>query len=171
MGFMKLRWMEVYFLYISKCLGTNSFKYCNTFLGNAAKIHTRKISVIQKRLLKIILRVERHTNSHEVFVLFRTLSLDDLYFQNSLKFICRFVHKLLTPIFWDMYPYHDEFLSRQTKNTTVFYVPFAHLCSTKNSQLTNGQKLWNCQPTEIWNAENLSTFKLRLKYYLRSEYL
>ena len=143
--------------------------YCNIIWGNACKTHLTRIHVLQKRALKIMLRVQPRTSSDLVYSESKALTVSEIFNVQCLIFMYKYVKNMLPEIYQDFFVYKSIISQRSTRNTDMFYLPNSRLSSSSSTLFHRGARLWNDLPDNIRGAATLATFKIRVKAHYRNK--
>ena len=131
------------------------------------------ISIVQKKILKIITFSEETAPSAPIFDSLKILKLNDIIIFQIVSFVFECMHNL-APSYFSGYFTSIESVhgigTRQSKRGDLF----ALRCNTVQYGLRSihysGVRLWNSLPIEIRNCDSLSSFKKKLKKYFLANY-
>lgn len=116
--------------------------YCSTIWGQMSKQLRSKIAVVQKRVLKTILHVERWTSSKWVNTNTKTLPRSIHDFQ-ILVLMYKHLNNLLPDALHNLFILCENFVTRLMWNTDTYHVPYMWLSASMNIVLCRRPKLQN----------------------------
>ena len=130
------------------------FIYCNVIWSSTHGIYLRDISLLQKRLIRIITGSAYLEHTDPLFSLTNMLKFED---------VCRcqlalYAYKQYNNNRFN-YPAH-EYVTRN-RNTAVPL--FQRLSLTQRSLSYSAPRLWNTIPPDVQNAQSVASFKFKLK--------
>ena len=143
--------------------------YGSAIWGSAAGVHIERLSKLQKRAARIILRAEFDTPSEHMFKELGWFSVPKRIKYNKAVFTYRalnnftpeYISNLLKPVS----TVHS--LNLRSANDGSLYVPRSHTSIFEGSFSCSAPRLWNALPQNIRNAGSLNVFKKNLKTYLQ----
>ena len=168
---------------LSKYIDQNGLKlYYNSYIlpnldygsilwGHSKRSHVDRITKLQKRAARIILKADSMMPSQTMFS-----KLNWLPFSKRVEYnICVMVFKALNNLTPDYVSqlivkqsdYHNRTL-RSTSND-LLHIPRSHSSYLDHSFSVKGPTLWNSLPSNIRQLSSLNTFKTSLKSYLLSQ--
>ena len=151
--------MLIYDALIASHLG-----YCNISWASAYKTILEPLYIIQKRALKIALRLPRITNSNDVFKQAVRLSVYDLCEYQSSVFIYSVLNHIAPPVFDDFFILTENVHSHATRSQGGLHAVLAHKNVRKVSLKTRSVQLWASITTNLKSVTSLNVFKNKLKY-------
>ena len=140
--------------------------YCNVAWGNAFKIHTDKLKVLQKKTVRLITNSTFRHPSKPLFLKLKLLPLEDLVAFNCLIFKFK-LH--FCPHFCqlkDLFPLNSQIHNYNTRQQNLIHRPYARTNVSLNSFITTCIKEWNRLPADIRNCTSLYQSKVQCKKYL-----
>ena len=138
--------------------------------GNSLKTQTKKLFLVQKRVVRIINNSSFLAHTNNLFYQSKLLKVDDIY---HLQLGC-IMYKLnagglpqaLATIFTKNHQVHTYF----TRQASAFHLPSVRTKLALNSLIYIGPKYWNSLDSNITKAVSLSIFKCKLKHFLLDKY-
>ena len=155
-------------LYMS--LVQSQMDYCCEIWGNRFNTHTERITKLQKRAARLILKCNMFTSSKEMFLQLKWLP----FYQRVQYFRCIFVFKcinnLSSEFFKDIFKPVSEMHDRHTRSSSNnnLAIPKCHTEYYKHALCYSGSVLWNELPVEIRQRRSVHSFKIMLKQYLHT---
>ena len=154
------------FLYNSKFISVatslETFS-CNVFGASVTNIE--RISKLQKRAARIILRANYDTPSVDMFSQLGWLSIPDRLKYNKAVLTYRAINNLspeyITQLLKPVSEVHT--LNLRSSENGSLYVPKARTALFDGSFSCSAQRLWNALPQTVKTSGSLSTFKQSLK--------
>lgn len=139
--------------------------YCIHIWGAAYGTYTKSLVCLQKKIVRIISGKPPRSASDPLFSELKILKLEEIFKYNIALFMYKFYHGLLPPLF-DMFKFTSEIHGRDTRQSSLLYLP---LCRTNRRKMTivyTGTKIWNdiFLNMDIYCA--IGTFKKRLKSFI-----
>lgn len=95
--------------------------------GSEARTHSHRISILQKRALKLTLRVDPRTSSNLVYAETKAFKIRDLYEIQNLIFMYKHQHGLLPQNFHDLFILRNNVTTRDTCSMDRYYNPHTRL--------------------------------------------
>ena len=144
--------------------------YGSVTWGSASTIHIERLSKLQKRAARIILRAEFDTPSEYMFNKLCWLSVTDRLKYNKAVLTYRavnnltpeYISKLLKPVS------HVHNLNLRSSVNGTLFVPKTHTTLRDGSFSCSAPRLWNALPQTIRETNSLNAFKRSLKTHLQT---
>ena len=134
--------------------------YCSVIWSSAFSTNLNCLRIIQKKLVRFIMKRRRNEHTNPLFKQLQILKLDDLFNLNTLKFVYKSVNNLIhSPITYVA----REIGAYNLRNPPAMIVP---ACRSTQSTLfvhARGATLWNELAVEIRNSQSLQSFNRKLK--------
>ena len=131
--------------------------YCGVVWGFAGTSHTKRLTILQKRIIRIITKQDPWAHTEALFSRTKILRVED-------------IHKYLTAIYIYKNPskYSNNLTAHQYSTRHVFLrAEFRRPNSIQRSMNHVGPRIWNSLPAELRSIQSLAIFKKTLKkYYL-----
>ena len=127
--------------------------YCIHVWGTACAVHLSKLTVLQKRAIRIIAGVSYRTHTDPFFEKFKLVKFNDVLTLSTALFMYKFHHNLLPNVFENFFRLNSEFHSYQTRHNEMLSTP---LCKSERMRRTirhRGVQVWN-QITSSQNSQN-----------------
>ena len=142
--------------------------YCNTTWSSANISHFQSLFSTQKRLLRLIMKRGRMTESNVLFSQLKFLKLNHIFEMNVLIFVFKSINNLIeSPIQFNVRLAGPYNLRRREQ----LQVPNHTSKQAERFIDIKGAKLWNNTPENICNSRTIATFKRNLKKYYLESYL
>ena len=134
--------------------------YCSLVWGGTYPTHLKPLTILQKKIVRIICNVSYF---HPTNDLFHENSL--LKFEDILKYsLGIYMYKNSSqPVFIRTHSYNTRY--RNSLNSA-----FERLSLTQYSVYFRGPSFWNSLPPDVKEARSLDIFKRKLRNYLLSQY-
>ena len=133
--------------------------YCNTVWGGTSLTHTKRLLLLQKRIVRNITKSEFLDHTDPLFRKTGILKISD-------------IHRYLLSIY--VFKNKDHFLSHEnihnyaTRNKSKLCPLFQRLDLSQRCVEFSGSLIWNSLPSNIVNLKSLSSFKKEIKSYFVS---
>ena len=139
--------------------------YGSVTLGSASVTNIERISKLQKRAARIILRANYDTPSVDMFSQLGWLSIPDRLKYNKAVLTYRAINNLspeyITQLLKPVSEVHT--LNLRSSENGSLYVPKARTALFDGSFSCSAPRLWNALPQTVKTSGSLSTFKQSLK--------
>ena len=145
--------------------------YCNMIWISASQYRLCKLTVLQKRIVRLIGKAERLEHSSPLFKQHNILKIMDIGVFQKLVFMYKFSRNLLPENFGNYFSEIATVHSHFTRGSAGLIVPFAKTNTKKCSIKVSGPTLWNKLPENIKTSRTLSIFKHRLKGLILDDYV
>jgi Reverse transcriptase (RNA-dependent DNA polymerase) len=144
--------------------------YCNIIWGTASATLLNKLTVLQKRALRIMSNSYYRAHSNPLFVKFGLLKLEDIHILQTALFLFKFKYKVLPVSCMSYISIASDVHVHYTRKVSYFKPVFGRTKVRQNSISVRGPKLWDSLSPDIQNACNIGVFKRLLSTYLLSLY-
>ena len=138
-------------------------QYCNVAWGSASNETLKPLTIVQKRIIRIISAVSYYQHTQPLFKDLIILKLADVHKLESLKFVFNQLncsHPIIR-----FYRASDKH-NRQTRNMNDLRPERPMSNYSKRFIAYNGCVLWNNLPASLKKLNNAITFKINVKKYL-----
>ena len=98
--------------------------------GSTYQSNLNRISVLQKKMIRIISKVPFDAHTGVLFKEQEILKFSDIYLYQIGKFTYLFKRSLLPNYFRDMFTLASQIHSYNTRNSNLFYIPYVSYCRT-----------------------------------------
>ena len=145
-------------------------QYCNIVWASTYSINLRRIVVLQKRIIRILNTSKFDAHTDPICRDLHLLKFHDICKLQMEQFVFSCKNKLVPKYFNHMFVFSSQPPNYNTRNRKSLRIPF---CRTKLRQFSTqyqGSKFYNSLPDEIINTASFSSFTVKLKRYLCSEY-
>ena len=143
--------------------------YCVSVWGSTYQSNLNRIIILQKKIIRTISKVSFDAHTGVLFKEREILKFLDIYLYQIGKFMYLFKKGLLPNYFRDMFTLASQIHSYNTRNSSLFYIPYCRTNFRKFSIQFQGPTLFNSLSREIQNTESISLFGKRLKKFLLSQ--
>ena len=137
--------------------------YCNSVWGHTFKSHLSRLSILQKKSIRLISSSPYNCPSMPLFKKMNILPLADLISMDSLIFMYKYKSGILPKIFENMFTLNSTVYSYNTRQSKLFYQPKVSSSMALNSFRVQYIKLWNSLDQSTQQSSTLSKFNLSLK--------
>ena len=141
--------------------------YCDIVSGSTAKIHLNKITVVQKRILRIMCNAKFRDHTAVLYKNTSILEVSQLYIFNVCLFMYKYSHNLLPKIFDTMFQITHDLHEYSTRNSCLLVLPLCRTEMRKQFVVYNGayyyNKLINLSCINLYAIHSLSMFKRNVK--------
>ena len=138
--------------------------YGSVTWGSASATNIERISKLQKRAARIILRADYDTPSVDMFSQLGWLSIPDRLKYNKAVLTYRAINNLFPEYIILLKPVSEvHTLNLRSSENGSLYVPKARTALFHGSFSCSAPKLWNALPQTVKTSRSLSTFKQSLK--------
>ena len=132
--------------------------YCNIVWGGAAMFHINKLSLLQKKAVRVICKSDYLAHTEELFKKTEILPVNLLY-----RYFVS-IHSFKNRNNYRTAPHHHN-----TRHAHNFVPSFERLSVTQRSLSYLGPKTLNELPPQILNCPTLTSFKTRMKKHLLAD--
>ena len=134
--------------------------------GSAATVTLHPVIVLQKKAIRIICNVPPRTNTDQLFIENKILTLMKNYQLKVLNFMFKYNNHMLPAIFNDLYIRNSNIHGYQTRQTADLHVPQPHSLTISRCIRYRGVYLWNNLPLAARSTPSFSKFKKFVKCHL-----
>ena len=170
---LKLRYFVHYdiLLLLFHSLIQSHLKYCNMIWGNTFKTHLMKLSILQKKAMRIITKSKFDTPSLPLFVKMNILPLIEQINMDTLLFMYKLKNIAPTFYFENIFKPNFVYHSYQTRTSRNIHIPLVRTSCALNSTRMQAIKEWNLLSENIKSSSTLTRFKCLCKKYLFNRYV
>ena len=144
--------------------------YCNLVWGSTYKNNMKRLTILQKRAIRIVSTSRCGAYTDPIFKAFKFLKITSIYLLQLSKFMYSFSTGNLPPKFDSFFSVNNGIHSYNTRHASFFRLP---LCRTNIRQFSisfQGPKFFNSLSHEIKNTPTLLSFKHKLEEFLINSY-
>ena len=144
--------------------------YCNLVWGSTYKSNLKRLTILQKRAIRIVSRSRCDAHTDPIFKEFKFLRITSIYLLQLGKFMYSFSTGNLPPKFDSFFSVNNSIYSYNTRHASFFRLP---LCRTNIKQFSisfQGPKFFNSLSHEIKNTPTLLSFKHKLEQFFINSY-
>ena len=152
------------------CMVLPYLYYCNLVWGSTYKSNLKRLTILQKRAIRIVSRSGCDAPTDLIFKEFKFLKITSIYLLQLGKFMYSFSTGNLPPKFDSFFSVNNSIHSYNTRHASFFRLP---LCRTNIRQFSisfQGPKVFNTLSYEIKNTPTLLSFKHKPKEFLINGY-
>ena len=139
------------------------FIYCNHVWGNTYPTNLKKITVLQKKLIRIVTCSPYRAHSKPLLVANNVLSVSEINVYMVGILMYNYCNDNMPDIFNGFFQRNSERHNRNTRQSNDFHVRFARFDVRKFSLKIHGATIWNDIPLYIKNASSVNVFKQMLR--------
>ena len=136
--------------------------------GNSLPTYTDKLFILQKRAVRILLRVSPYTHALPLFHHYKILTLKDHYNYQLGIFLYRHSNGQLPPDFNSFFHTNSRHHNYPTRGRDNLLHPYTRTMFAHQHVRSNGVSFWNSLDLRIRNAPNINLFKKYLKKFILS---
>ena len=145
-------------------------EYCSVIWGNSTNLNIKKMTKLQRRACKLILRSEyRHLD--EACDHLKILSFNESVFLNKAKMMYKIANSIAPSYLINLFQIRnssdDTISNLRSVTNRNFLIPKPKLNLFKNSLSYSGAIIWNSIPLEIKNSNSLNMFVNKCKAWLK----
>ena len=138
--------------------------YCIHVWGSTHAIHLSKLTVLQKRAIRIIAGVTSRSHTEPLFQEYKLIKFDDIFTLSTSLFMYKFHHRLLPNTFEKFFRTNLEFHSYETRQREMLNTPFCRTDITQRTIRYWGVNIWNkILALNINVSLGVATFKYHIK--------
>ena len=144
--------------------------YCNLVWGSTYKRNLKRLTILQKRAIRMVSRSGCDAHTDPIFKELKYLKLNGIHLLQLGQFMYSFITGNLPTKFDSFFSVNKCIHSYNTRYASFFRLP---LCRTNISQFSisfQGPKFFNTLSSEIKNSPTLMSFKYKLKDFLINNY-
>ena len=135
---------------------------------------THKLSILQKRVIRIVNKVKYREHTNPLFLKLKALKFKEIIEQNIAILLFKAYKKVLPINVQKMFVINNELHSYNTRQHLNFHHQFASTSAKQHTIKIKGPKIWNDLPEvlkHVNNFKSILSFKVKLKKYLLSKYV
>ena len=142
------------------------FIYCNHVWGQNYPSCLERISLIQKKLVRIITCSPFRAHTEPLYFANKILNVSDIndYIIGIFMYECLYGN--IPDIFRNYFQRNADVHDHNLRNANDLYVPYGRLDIRKFSIKIAGANLWNSLPPLIKNSQSIHIFKKNMRHYL-----
>lgn len=140
--------------------------YCNIIWASTYKSNLQRLTILQKRVIRYVANVPYNSHTHQLFLEFKLLKIEQIRTVQIGEFMFRYEHNLLPVAYRQMFFRASDFHSYSTRSSNLYRQPFAHTNTRLFSIRYTGANIWNSIPSAISQLHGLHIFKKRLRCYI-----
>ena len=153
-------------IYLSICLPY--LQYCNTLWSSCSTSKLQFINTAQKRIIRLILRKNRHHSSSPLFKKLKILKLKELNELNAVLLVYKSLNGLISsPVSF----INQNFGPYNLRRREALIVPFSRSSQALRFVAIRGPNLWNQLPLDIRSCLTVNSFKRKLKEHYFNQYV
>ena len=145
--------------------------YGITAWGNAHATHIQRLTLLQKRAIRIVAHAPFLAHTQPLFASLKILRLNEMYMYQSAIFMYLCQHLLLPSSLLELYSLNNHFHNYNTRSANNYHLPKSHTSFFQRSIIYNGPQLWNSLPSAIRDSKSVNVFKNRYKTFLLNSYV
>ena len=142
------------------------FNYCNHVWGNNYQSCLERISLIQKKLVRIISCSSFRANTEPLYFANKILNVSDINDYIIRIFMYECLHGNVPDIFRNYFQRNADVHDHYLRNANDSYTPYGRLDIRQFSIKFAGANLWNSLPSFIKNSQSINIFKKNMRNYL-----
>ena len=145
-------------------------QYCNLVWANTYQTTISRLSILQKRIIRIVNKSDFLAHTNPIFKELYLLKLEDIRILqiSQLMFTVRNNSSLIT--LKDMFTLNNQIHSYNTRSSKSFHLPRTRTKLRQFSIKYQGPKTFNSLNSDIKESVNYSSFTKKLKSHLISKY-
>ena len=117
--------------------------YCIHVWGNTHAVHLSKLTVLQKRAIRIIAGVPARSHTDPLFLQLKLLKFEHTFKLNIALFMYRYHHGLLPEVFNLLFIRNSQYHSYETRQNSMISMPHCRTDRTKRTIRYQGVHVWN----------------------------
>ena len=138
--------------------------YCIHVWGSTHAVHLSKLTVLQKRAIRIIAGVPPRSHTDPLFAQYKLLKFDHVLKLNIALFMYRYHHGLLPKIFNLLFIRNSQYHSYETRQAAMISMPYCRTDRAKRTMRYQGVHVWNrILSLNIDVSLGIETFKYHVK--------
>ena len=138
--------------------------------GNTHQNLLDRVSLLQKKALRVICYPSIPSHSNLLFSSNKLLKIKDLFLYNLGQFMYMYSNDSLPSIFASMFQRNQSFHEYPTRRSNEFHLPLLRTMFAKNTLIYTGPTYWNSLNNYIKDSPSIYSFKRRLKFSLLQFY-
>jgi len=140
--------------------------YCNIAWASNYSSRLNRLSILQRRVVRIIAGRSLITNTASRFSMLRILNIPQINKLQICEFMYRFANKSLPPIFSRYFSKISDTHSHYTRSLDNFDGTYARTNTRYFTLRCAGPSVWNNLPKSLRTLPNLALFKKEVRAYL-----
>jgi hypothetical protein len=141
--------------------------YCSNIYSCTSLANINRISILQKKSIRIITRSGPYAHTEDLFLTNRVLTFENIISMNKLLFMHSIAYNYAPPSFDNTWQKNDiRGTGYNLRNDDFFILPLARIELFRKSPLYALPLAWNTLPEHIRYQHNRCTFKIALTDYL-----
>lgn len=140
--------------------------YCSEIWANTYQSNLIKLTVLQKRVIRIINKVSRRYHTSSLFNKMYILKFNDLVKFKSLQILYKAYHNSLPMNLQKYFEVNSTTQIYVTRSKDKFKIKYVRTSLRSKMLSVSGPKLWNTLPKSISSAHSMPLFKALLKRHL-----
>lgn len=146
-------------------------QYCITVWGSTYASNTKRLVVLQKRVVRIVDKQGFGVHTTPIFCKYKLLKFEDIYFFELGKLIFKYQHECLPRCFENSFLEVNKIHNYATRKADTLYVPYCRTNIRLFSVNYQGPKFYNTLPSDICNSSCIYKFQDKLKRFFFSFYI
>ena len=142
------------------------FIYCNHVWGQNYPSCLERISLIQKKLVRIITCSPFRAHTEPLYFANKILNVSDINDYTNGIFMYECLYGNIPDIFRNYFQRNADVHDHNLRNANDLYVPYGRLDIRKFSIKIAGASLWNSLPSLVKNSQSIHIFKKNMRHYL-----
>lgn len=155
---------------IYKTIIAPHFEYCPSFLFLCNQTELKKLQKLQNRAMKLILRVNKRTETKLMLNTLNWMSVKQRIYYQSIIVIFKIKNGLLPEYLRANVSFVRDHHNFNLRNKNDFRQQRVNKTSTWNSIFRKGLNIYNEMDNAIKSEVNLKTFKRKLKEYVKNKF-
>ena len=144
--------------------------YCAIIWASVSNNKLKKIHTVQKRVLRLVLHVDRMSRSRPIFFKLKRLAVQDIYKMQVLSFMYSCLHGEMSFLVANRFQYNFQIHPYSTRISKKLHQACARTCVRNTSLLVKGPLIWNELPCALTGLGSFYAFKKATKFFLLSSY-
>ena len=144
--------------------------YCCIIWGSTCKTLLNKVTLLQKRVVRLITHSEFRSTTGPLFIYLSLFKVSDVHKMQILQFMCQFKRGMLPHSCMHYFTVNNITLTYALRNNNNFNLPFCRTNIRQRCVCYSGPKFWNTLPYDIQNSLCLSSFKCAVRQYILNSY-
>ena len=146
------------------------FSYCNEVWGSTYACHLKKLTLLQKRAIRILCNKSRSEHTNPLFHNLNILKFRNIHRFVVAQFMFKLYHGKLPSMFENMFCLNQSVHHYSTRQATLLHIPTVMTNRSKQTTRYEGCIIWNeVLKSNIPVQCSLPTFKYHFKRYLNNE--
>src|ERR1043165_3682325 len=144
--------------------------YCNMIWATNYTARLARLIVLQKRVIRIIMRLPYNSHTDQAFTQLGILKLHQIKLMQTAEFMYRYTNKTLPNAFDNYFDLTSDSHSYPTRNPAQYKGQFARTNTRSFAIKVTGPALWNRLPQPLREIPNYNKFKKELKLFIMKKY-